>query len=144
MKSARAKSWNVPDPIKIEDPVVEPAKKESPEEIIAGVYKIPVEELQIKTQAILRTETNGIEDPNNPMQVQKSTAEESIKIFGVEKFNEITAKITPEQKNIFVGQITFARYRQNAQIAFEKFPSKLILSTTNCKKTWNSDCCTRK
>ena len=34
--------------------------------------------------------------------------------------------MSPEQKNIFVGQITFARYHQNAQIAFEKFPSKTI------------------
>lgn len=119
------------DPIKIEVPEIEkPVKKETLEEIISKVYKIQVEELKIKTQAILRTETNGIEDTANPMQVKLATGAESLKDFekkiGTEKFKEITSNMDVSQKGIFEGQITFARYHQNAQIAFEKFPQKTI------------------
>lgn len=119
------------DVIKIEEPAIEiPAKKDSPEEIISKVYKIPVEELKIKTQAILRTETNGTEDTANPMQVKLATGAESLKDFekkiGPEKFKEITSNMDVSQKGIFEGQITFARYYQMAQHTFDKFPQKTI------------------
>lgn len=100
--------------------------EESLEQTVSKIYNLPVEEFIAKTRGILRTETRG--ETDNPMQVNPETAKESLKDFekriGTEKLKEILGKMNPEQKKIFEGQITFARYYQMAQHTFEKFPEQ--------------------